>query len=206
MEERINTIVKQFNILQGKRNQIQEMLLEVKDAYDKLQRKIKNVEESQTIFQLVAKQTQQQIEYHLSDIVTVALQSVFDYPYEFKVEFVEKRGKTECELWLVDKEQKIKPLDASGGGVVDIISLALRIALWNIKKPKSRSVIILDEPTKFVSQDLRDKVAELFTLLSKKLNLQFIIVTHIDELKECGDKIFSVTKNSKGISTIIQEE
>jgi len=38
--------------------------------------------------------------------------------------------------------------------------------------------------------------------LSEKLDLQFIIVTHLDELTECADKTFNV-KIRKGISKII---
>ena len=73
--------------------------------------------------------------------------AVFDDPYTLRVEFVEKRGKTECELWFAQTKEEeeegnedgergrevlIDPLAGSGGGPVDVAAFALRIAIWSL--------------------------------------------------------------------------
>ena len=188
--------------LKGQKHQVEKDIDGFNVQLKNLKKDLINTEQAQIILQTVAKQTQQELEYHISELVTLALESVFDDPYKFKLEFVEKRGKTEAEIWFSKNGNLIDPLTASGGGVVDIASMALRIALWNLSKPKSRNTIILDEPCRFVSKDYIPKVAELFSLLSKKLKLQFIIVTHITELIESADKVFEVSINSKGVSVV----
>jgi len=188
----------------GKRDEVNRSLL-VWDANRKeLKKSVRRSEEAQAIIQKVAKDTQSQLEIHISDIVTMALETIFDDPYEFKIEFVVKRNKTECELVFEKDGVKIHPLSASGGGVIDTASFALRIALWTLQTPRSRNVLVLDEPFRFLSKDLIPRAASLLKELKQKLNLQMIIVTHIEELAEEADKIFRVSIK-KGISKVKEE-
>lgn len=90
--------------------------------------------EARVLFQKAAQDTQKKLEYHISNLVTTALSTVFDDPYNFQLEFVQKRGKTEADLWFVRENRKINPIDASGGGAVDIASFALRVAFWSLTK------------------------------------------------------------------------
>ncbi len=185
--------------LKGQKSQLENQItINKKNIKQYNQDKLES-ESAQKILQIVAKQTQDQIIFHISDIVTLALNSIFDEPYQFKLDFVEKRGKTEAELYFLRNDVKIDPLTASGGGVVDIASIALRIALWSLSN--RNNTIILDEPGKFISKNYINRVAEMLKMLSEKLNLQLILVTHINELKEKADKIFEV-KIEKGISRI----
>lgn len=185
----------------GQKSQIEEDLKSFQEALTDNKRDLRNTEEAQVILQTVAKQTQQQLEYHISEIVTMALDSVFDDPYEFKINFVEKNNRTVAELFFLKKGKEIDPLTASGGGVVDIASFALRIALWSLKTPRSRNTIIMDEPFKFLSSELQPKAGEMLKLLSEKLKLQFIIITHNQSLIESADKLFTV-EQKKGISYV----
>jgi DNA repair exonuclease SbcCD ATPase subunit len=65
-------------------------------------------------------------------------------------------------------------------------------------------LIILDEPFKFISRDLQERAGEILKTLSKKMNLQILMVTHIPEFIEVADKVFEVKKNDKGISRVIE--
>ena len=185
----------------AKRDEVNRSFLELDSRRKELKKSVRRSEEAQAIIQKVAKDTQSQLEIHISDIVTMALETIFDDPYEFRIEFVVKRNKTECELIFEKDGVKIHPLSASGGGVIDTASFALRIALWTLQTPRSRNTIILDEPFKFLSKDLLPRACDLLQELQKKLNLQFIIVTHLDELAECADKTFEV-RIKKGVSKI----
>ena len=159
-----------------------------------LQRNANDLLEVRALFQKAAQDTQQKLEFHISNLVSTALAAVFDDPYTFQLEFVQKRNKTEAELWFVRNGEKMKPIDASGGGAVDVASFALRIAFWSLTK-KTRPLIILDEPFKHLSADLQNRASDMLKMLSENLCLQIILVSHIDQLISNADKEFKVSLN-----------
>jgi ABC-type dipeptide/oligopeptide/nickel transport system ATPase subunit len=154
----------------------------------------------QALFQKASEMTQKQLEFHISGLVSTALAAIWDDPYEFKVEFVQRRGKTEADLYLIRNGIKMNPLHASGGGVVDVVSLALRMAFWSLTRT-TRPLLILDEPFKHLSSDLQGKAADMLKMLSEELNLQILMISHIEKLIETADKTFKITLNN-GESTI----
>ena len=154
---------------------------------------LKRHEEAREIIKTVGLETQQQLQYHISDITSLALNAVFSDPYKLLVEFVQRRNKTECDLLFKRGETTVEPLSGSGGGAVDVASFALRVASWSMQEGNSENVIILDEPLHWLSTDLQDYASQMIKELSEKLGLQFIIVTHEETLSEYADKIFQVT-------------
>lgn len=193
---RIQTIQNYLENEKGKREVFSNDFKTAKKELQQNKIKLKNVQKAQLIIQHVAQQTQEELEYYLSNIVSLALNSVFEDPYEFKIEFVIKRGTTEAEIYFVRDNEKYKPIDASGFGPIDVASFALRLAVLQLNK-KHRRTIILDEPFRFVSKNYIPKVADMIQELSKKLEIQIIIVTHIKELESCADKLFEVSINKK---------
>lgn len=136
-------------------------------------------QEAQRIVQHLASEVQNQVHGRISQIVSRCLTAVFvEDPYEFQIEFEIKRGKTEAKLQFVRDGVVVDPLTASGGGVVDVASFALRLAALVLTKPPRRKLLVLDEPFRFVSADYRDRVRQLLLRLSEELGLQIIMVTH----------------------------
>ncbi len=202
----LETFKNKLERVKGKKEIIQKNLNSLRESLKNSKKNLIQSEKAQKVIQEVAKKTQEQIRFHIEDIVSMALSTIFPNPYEFKLDFVIKRNKTECNLWFERDGERIKPIDCSGGGVVDVTSLALRIALWNLRLSEKNNTIILDEPVKFVSKDLIDRVGEVLKKLSKKLGIQFIIVTHINELIDCADKVIKVIQKDGVSSVIIQKE
>ncbi len=114
---------------------------------------------------------------------------------------VQRRNKTECDLYFERDGNKMDPLSASGGGAVDVASFALRVASWSMQRPRSRNTMILDEPLRFLSADHQEQASVMIKEISQKLGIQFIIITHESILASYADKIFE-TKIRKGITTI----
>lgn len=185
----------------GKKEAWEKDLSDTEKEIRQYKRRMINAEEAQLILQQVSIQTQEELEYHISDIVSMALSAVFDNPYELELQFVDKRGKIEAEISFVRNGEKINPIDSSGGGAVDIASFALRIALWSLARPRTRNTIVLDEPFRFLSRELQPKAGEMLSILSNKLGLQFILVTHNQDLIDSADKVFEVEKQ-KDISIV----
>lgn len=140
---------------------------------------------AQEIIQTVSKTIQENAHSKIASVVSRCLESVFDDPYDFRITFERKRGKTEAKITFVRDENEIDPMTASGGGVVDVAAFALRLSCLMLSVPPVRKTLILDEPFKFVSQNYRNRIKELIESLSEDLGVQIIMVTHIPEI-ECG--------------------
>jgi len=161
--------------------------------FDTLDIELNNTIKARAILQEAAEQTEQLIEKQINILVSSALSAIFrKSAYKFIAKFIKKRNKTECVLSLQDNNGNIydKPVDSCGGGALDVVSFALRIAFWCIHK--NNNVIILDEPFKNLSSNLLPRAGKLLEKLSEKLNLQFIIITHLDELIPYGKNIIRV--------------
>lgn len=147
------------------------------------------------------KQAQTQIEF----LVTKALQYIFDNDHYFKIEFNEKSNRVEADFYVCTNydsvEIKTKPEDSRGGGVVDVVALALRIALLQTYRPKLEGPLILDEPGKHISEEYIFKLAKFLKSITETFDRQIIMVTHNSYLMESADKGMKIELNN-GISCI----
>jgi ABC-type glutathione transport system ATPase component len=144
----------------------------------------------------VAQLTQTKFKAKVESLVTMAIQSVFDRPFQFHLEFERKRNKMECRpvvTEIVDGQERIyeDPENDMGGGAMDIISFAFRIVLWSLERPPSRNVIILDEPMKNMGK-LITLGGQVLREISHKLGFQLVIITHEDELIDIADRSYQV--------------
>lgn len=173
------------------KNEIASWEQKQKDNSDRLE----HLESARSIIQTAAQTTQSYLSIQLSDIVSNALKAVFqDNAYEFKIDFVQRRNSTECDLLFSKDGKDMKPLDSCGYGAADIASLALRVAYWKLDGT-ARNILLMDEPTRNLSLDKQPLAGEIIKQLSESLELQFLIVTHNIALAQAADKIFKVTKN-----------
>ena len=177
------------------------------DNYSKkvesMNNELKVLEKAQAFLQKVARETQQHLKFQIEDIVNLALETCFPGEYTFEILFEISRGKTNAELVFLDQKtgRQIDPMDASGGGVVDLTTFALRIACYALEH-NTDNVIVLDEPFRFLSRDLQERAGEILKTLSEKMNLQIIMVSHISEIINVADKVFEVKKGIDGVSKI----
>lgn len=194
--------------LEGQKKEAENSRDRLKIQYEELYEKSDVLEEVQTAVQWAAKEIQSKLEFHISETVNPCLQSVFDEDLKLSVEFVERRGKTEADIKLLDphSEVAVDPEDSAGHGVINIMSLALRMVMYSLARQqfdqdkKPAPVMVLDEPFKDIndpSRELHQKAAAMVSELSKRLELQIVIVTLLPELIETADKAFEVCKKGK---------
>lgn len=158
------------------------------------------------LFQKTSEFAREQSKRQIEDIVTKCLQFIFETDIEFLIELSESRSVPVAEFFVQSNYPegysiKTKPEISRGGGVVDIISLALRIAFLQLNQPKLSGPLILDEPGKHVSNDYIFNLGEFLKKSSNLFNRQIIMVTHNPHLSQICDKAFQVT-NKKGISEV----
>lgn len=187
----------------GQRDQIQQSLNLLRKDLLESKRSLLQHEQAREVIRTVGIDTQNQLSFHISDITSLALEAVFNEPYELKVEFVQRRNKTECDLYFERNGERIDPISASGGGAVDVASFALRIASWSMMRPRTRNTIILDEPLRFLSVDLQERASQMIKEISDKLGIQFILISHEQTIASYADRTFEVSIK-KGVSHVRQ--
>ena len=202
--------ISDFKILIQKKKGEQEYLMNQKtdlsDTITNMQEKYEYIVQAQKLLQETAKRTQSRLSFHISSFITSALQSIWgEDAYTFTLEFIEKRNKTEVQMLLHTQEGDVS-LDSlndirSGGGVLDIVALALRIALWSLQA-NHKNVMILDQPLSNLDSTYLPKAGELIQELAEKLQIQFIMINHNPALADIADQTFFVEKH-EGVSSVI---
>jgi len=174
------------------------------------EQQVKDYEQAVELFREVCQHTQSQIQGHLSEIVSTAMDAVFDNPYQLVVEFVQRRGKTECDLSFMRNDEKIDPLSGSGYGAVDVASFALRVSVWFLGGKSTRPTLILDEPFKHLKgMEENRRVLEMIGMLSRKFGLQIIMVSDEriprEDIIAHSDRMIEVHK-LRGKSKVISDD
>ncbi len=199
---------KHFYNQKGKRDQLLEQRSDLERQLQKILNNIDILDRVKVLLQKVSEYAREQSRVQIEALVTNCLQYIFDSSLEFKIEINEVRGRPEAEFYVISKyggtEIKTKPQDARGGGVVDIISLAIRIAMLECSNLENKGPIILDEPAKHVSDDYITQVAEFLKQVTKMFNRQVIMVTHNRHLSEMADKWYRIEMND-GVSVVTDE-
>jgi DNA repair exonuclease SbcCD ATPase subunit len=151
-------------------------------ALEQAEAHLTHAQAAQDILQHLAQAVQQRAHTKLAEVVSLCLSTVFEDPYEFKIIFERKRGRTEASLRFVRNGLEVDPLTASGGGVVDVAAFALRVACLVLHRPRLRRLVVLDEAFRFVSREYQANVRQMLEQLAEKMGLQIVQVTHIPTL------------------------
>lgn len=187
---------------------IQNQLKHLKKRKRKEKKELLNKEKALIFVKRIALKTQNQLEFHLSDMVTTGLNSVFEEEYGFRILFEEKKkgGRTECRLFFEKKGNLVDPLNFSGLGESDIAAFCLHGAAWSMDK-RYRNILILDEPFKHLKgEDENIRAIQMMQMMSRELKIQIICINDEraprEKIIEFADKVFEVKQNKKGISNI----
>jgi len=138
------------------------------------------------------------VKTEVEKMVTQALRGIFEDPYiKFNITFVIKHNQTEAEFVLSredNEKSKIKGdiLATYGGGLGDIVSVALRIIVMQLLKIKGP--LILDEPGKNISEEYINNFGKFLTQISNTFNRQIIMVTHNERLALFANNTIKVTQ------------
>lgn len=147
-----------------------------------------------------------QVKTRIEQTVTAALQGVLGTDdIGFEVHTYSLGGKPAADWNVTSKYGDVlvsaNPEDGRGGGVADVVSLALRLALLELVRPKPGGLVVLDEPAKMVSREYLPNLAEFLKQYARKTGRQILMVTHAEPLAEVADVSYRVTQRD-GISEV----
>lgn len=180
----LSPLRQRVNELQNQSRQSHQIYRQEIDHLEALETLLGHIAEALVIVQTIGQSLQEYSHRQIAQVVTTCLQTVLpEEDYSFLIRFERKRGRTEAKLLLQNHGQIIEdPLEEDSGGVLDVASLALQVAILMLAKPQPRRLLVLDEPFKFVSPEYRDNIRQMIEQLSRECGIQFLIVTHMPEL------------------------
>lgn len=196
LEQQIHRAESEWMNRKAKYDVLMEELSEVEAKWSALQQEKDLLDQVRILFQKASDHARQQAKQQLEHTVTSALRMVFGHMFTFEIELSEPGKSPSAEFYVVTEWEgskiRNKPQDARGGGVIDIVSLALRVALILIMKPTVDGPLILDEPGKHVSKDFVVPMIDFLKSISETFGRQIILVTHNNDLTESADQVFHV--------------
>ena len=173
-----------------------EEIAEHKKRREEVQKNLDLLQQVKILLQESAVYARELARHQIEAMVTHALQFTFGPELEFKVELTERRGQPEADFYVVSNyggfEVKNTPQDSRGGGVVDVISLALRISLLHASRPSIPGPLLMDEPGKHLSEQFAPNLARFLKVVSEN-GRQVIMVTHNTHLTDTADAVYNVT-------------
>lgn len=161
----------------------EKVLLDLRAQRGSTAQSLENTERARLVAQGVANQIQERSCKTIAAVVSRCMRAIFDEPYEMRVTFLRRKNRTEVHLSFARDGLEIDPTSATGGGVVDVASFALRLAALLMSRPPRRRLLLLDEPFRFVSAQYRPRVAQMLEMVAKEMRVQIIMVTHAEELQ-----------------------
>jgi len=181
------------------RRQLMSDLSDSNDSLGQTEVLIQENLEQRDIARKAAGLVQDNLAAKLSGIVTKAISTVFEEPIEFVVQFVERRGVSECDLSLKIGEDYYDILNEQGGGVADVCSMCLQMAF--IMMSQVNRVLVIDEPARHMDVVAQERFVAVLKQLCQELKFTIIMVTHSQAFSDNADKVFTITKKG-GVSYV----
>ena len=155
--------------------------------------------ETQRLIREASQLTLSNLSVRIGTIVTKALTQVLGEGYKFNLDFDIKYNKLATEMYLEKDGKRYDLKRDNGDGVVDIVALALRVAILCLDRRKLRRLLILDEPCGAVSVNYQPVLGKMIKQLSDMLDLQVIMVaSHGSTMQIDGAKVFDSNEFIEG--------
>ena len=195
LEDNLNELNTKVGSLQGQSSLLTEQCTTSEQKLVTLEHNREVYKKGVELLTIVEKSTKDVIKKGFEEIVTYALQYILSNDkYSLNLEFGRRGnlGEVDFNLKTPDCKEPHDPLISSGGGVLDILSLALRVSLLELTKPKIEGFLALDEPFKHLSENHLESARSFLKAINRRINRQIIVVTHKKELVINTDKAIKI--------------
>jgi DNA repair exonuclease SbcCD ATPase subunit len=194
-----------YNNALGQKQLLELQLQDNQNNLGQTRQNLATWEQVQVLFTKVSEYAREQLKTRIEETVTAALTAVFGEGYTFRINMRQLGNQPAAEWQVVsqygDEEVAASPEDARGGGITDVVSLALRLAMLEILKPRPEGPVLFDEPAKMVSAEYAGNLAYFLKQYAEKTGRQVMLVTHNPQLAEAADKSYLVTQKD-GVSDV----
>ncbi len=133
-----------------------------------------------------------------------SLTTIWEKPFEVKLETTIKRGVAYLDIVLVKNGKRVRIKGGSGGSVAQVLGVTLRIIFTLSSSMGMRPLLVLDEPYNMVAAAQRPALCAVLRELSDRLGLQFLMSAHEDELMDAADVAYNILPDGLGTADCVK--
>lgn len=183
-----------YNVKVGQKQLLEKQRDEAVTRHAEAQRLIGNLELVQVLLQKTSDYARQQAKTRFEEVVSEALNVVYGGQHSFVIDLVVRSDRPEVD-WYLDGRKLEKPDYDRGGGKIDVITLALRLAILELRQQDG--LLMLDEVGKHVDAEAAVNLAYFLREYSRRFDRQIILITHNEALAGIADIGLKVTKKNE---------
>lgn len=153
--------------------------------------------------------TRDKIKDGFENIVSWGLKYIFQEDYKFCLVFGRRGNLNELDFAIKspDLDEAINPMDSRGGGILNVVSMVLRLVLMEVSTPKINGFMILDESFKNVNgQQYINQLNQFVLDINEKFNRQIIHITDMENFKSDSNYNLIEIKNSQEKGKLTDEQ
>jgi hypothetical protein len=172
----------------AKRDLLEKQRITAVQAKEDAETQLGIFDKVQILLQKTSDYARRQAKERIEAIVSEALNVVFGGSHRFAIELSLKSNQPVAEYFLNDGTvitRLDKPDYDRGGGKIDIITLALRLAIGEMEG--IQGPLFLDEVGKHISKEYTANVAYFLKEYGVQFDRQIVLITHNSDLAEIGD-------------------
>lgn len=153
----------------------------------------------------IGEERQESARQQVEDLVTRALQVIFDKNLSFRM--IPQVRANRAEVDFVIRSQfgtrvvDTPVLEARGGGMAAVVGFVLRLVVL-LLTPGARRFLALDESFAHVSASYEPRVAEFIREVVDKAGVQVLLITHSDAYGDLADSRYRLSLDVDGMTRI----
>lgn len=198
LDSKYQSLLNSYLQQEGQRKYIQEKLDNLVQKYLDNSSELNFLQEDIKLLQTTTRTAQNSVKHLVEDIVTKGLQAIFyDRTYRCVINLVEEKRTATADFILeefIDGEWKARDFSDVGGGIVDVVSVLLRITGLVLRRPQQQKILWLDEPFKHVWVNYQARISSFLAKICKELDIQIILTTHCMEVTSHADEVWEAVK------------
>lgn len=192
--------------------------LELTGELAQLQAQYQQLERVSALLTRIGEDQQAAAQRQIEDLVTRALQVVFDKTLSFhviqsvranqpQVDFVIRSTLTASEDTPAAAAQgapviiDTPVMEARGGGMAVVVAFLLRLVVL-LLTPGARRVLFLDESFSHVSAEYEPRLAEFLREVCDRAGVQIVMITHSTAYEDLADKHYRLELGADGITEV----
>lgn len=160
-----------------------------------------------TLLTTIGEERQESARRQVEELVTRALQVIFDSRLSFHMIQQVRANRTEVDFVIRSEYggQVVETpvMDARGGGMAAVVGFVLRLVVL-LLTPGTRRFIALDESFAHVSASYEPRVAEFLREVADKAGVQILLITHSDAYSDLADARYRLSLGADG-TTVVEE-
>lgn len=177
-----------------------ELLLKQKDVYKEEIEKLKERESDNLLKKELLEQASEKARQDgmkvLSDTASNAVQAILGEGTYVDMVSTIRNGVPNVDVVIkreIDGEVVVTdPTQGEGGGVADIVSLAMFFSLRLLVGQDNEAPVFMDEPTKFLSKGYSVEAADFINEMVEYMGKQTFLITHDETIASSGDLMFNI--------------